>query len=242
MFSLSACIQDVIQFHNKFGIVTPSDTTIDIDLNLVTFRTIFLEEELTEFEDASLFLIPNSPSTNCDFMQADSADALIDLVYIVSGTLAIHGIQSVIETEYDEPDTTLEIPFTLSDNTSYLFDIATAEIAEIKTHINEYRNHKHIDEVIASLLSIAARTKYIAKMLGMTPELWAELWNDVQRANMTKVRATNANQSKRKSSYDIIKPHDWQPPQTAEILKKHQQDAITALEYQDEHHQEDWNV
>ena len=46
-------------------------------------------EQEQEFEDASLFLIPNSPSTNCNYMQADSADALIDLIYIVAGTLGI---------------------------------------------------------------------------------------------------------------------------------------------------------
>ena len=229
MFSLSSCIHDVIQFHNKFGIATPVNATTDIDLNLVTFRTIFLQEELTEFEDASLFLIPNSPSTNCNYMQADSADALIDLIYIVAGTLAVHGITNIDEFDYDEPEYILQIPLTLNDTTSYYYDVINGEVNEIKKHIDEYRNHTSIDEITAPLLAITARVKYIAKTLGITAELWNELWNDVQRANMSKIRATSANQSKRGSSYDIIKPHDWQPPKTQDIINKHIQDAIESV-------------
>ena len=159
-------------------------------------------------------------------MQADSADALIDLIYIVAGTLAVHGITNIDEFDYDEPEYILQIPLTLNDTTSYYYDVINGEVNEIKKHIDEYRNHTSIDEITAPLLAITARVKYIAKTLGITAELWNELWNDVQRANMSKIRATNANQSKRGSSYDIIKPHDWQPPKTQDIVNKHIQDAI----------------
>lgn len=51
---------------------------------------------------------------------------------------------------------------------------------------------------------------------------WQELWDDVQRANMTKQRAAaDGSDSKRGSSFDVIKPPGWQGPNTGEILKKY---------------------
>lgn len=236
MFSLTHCIEDVIKFHTKFGITTPTDLNVDVQEDLVNFRALFLTEELNEFQDASLFLIPNSPSTNCDFMQADASDALIDLIYIVAGTLAIHGITSVDEAEYFEAEYVMPVPLYLENSTSYCYDTINGEIEEIKQHIAQYKeSHSSLLDICTPLLFISARTKYIAQMLGITSELWNELWNDVQRANMSKVRATSASQSKRNSAYDIIKPHDWQPPQSSAILKKHQDDAfkMNVLQLQD---------
>lgn len=48
-----------------------------------------------------------------------------------------------------------------------------------------------------------------ALMMGLP---WPRLWDEVQRANMTKERATHAGQSKRKSALDVIKPPGWTAP------------------------------
>lgn len=48
-------------------------------------------------------------------------------------------------------------------------------------------------------------------MMGLALK-WPELWDEVQRANMAKERATSAAQSKRGSSLDVIKPEGWKPP------------------------------
>jgi predicted HAD superfamily Cof-like phosphohydrolase len=48
-----------------------------------------------------------------------------------------------------------------------------------------------------------------ALMMGLP---WQALWAEVQRANMEKVRATSAEQSKRRSTLDVIKPEGWRPP------------------------------
>lgn len=45
-------------------------------------------------------------------------------------------------------------------------------------------------------------------------------WDEVQRANMTKVRAASAEDSKRNSFYDVVKPRGWQPPDLARVLEK----------------------
>lgn len=46
---------------------------------------------------------------------------------------------------------------------------------------------------------------------------WQQLWDEVQRANMSKERGTAAT-SKRNSEYDVIKPEGWTPPNIEGIL------------------------
>lgn len=50
---------------------------------------------------------------------------------------------------------------------------------------------------------------------------WQEGWDAVQRANITKERATSAEASKRGSSFDVIKPEGWTPPDIEAILHGH---------------------
>lgn len=50
---------------------------------------------------------------------------------------------------------------------------------------------------------------------------WQALWDEVQRANMAKERATHESQSTRLSTFDVVKPEGWQPPAIAEILKSY---------------------
>lgn len=50
-----------------------------------------------------------------------------------------------------------------------------------------------------------------AVMLGLP---WQELWDDVQRANMSKTRGVG----KRGNLVDCIKPDGWEPPKTLKIL------------------------
>lgn len=47
------------------------------------------------------------------------------------------------------------------------------------------------------------------------------LWAEVHDANMRKERATHAGQSKRRHSFDVIKPPGWTPPNIEQILKDH---------------------
>lgn len=47
-----------------------------------------------------------------------------------------------------------------------------------------------------------------------------QCWDEVQRANMSKVRAETKEQSKRGSTYDIVKPKGWVPPAIEDIIDK----------------------
>lgn len=63
-------------------------------------------------------------------------------------------------------------------------------------------------DALVDLVYVAYGT---AIKMGLGP-VWDELWANVQGANMAKVRATSAGQSKRGSSLDVIKPEGWTPP------------------------------
>ncbi len=60
-----------------------------------------------------------------------------------------------------------------------------------------------------ALIDLAYVVHGTAHMMGLP---WPLLWDEGQRANISKVRATDASQSKRGSSLDVIKPEGWQPP------------------------------
>ena len=49
---------------------------------------------------------------------------------------------------------------------------------------------------------------------------WTEGWDEVQRANMTKERATDATASLRGGTWDVIKPPGFKPPDIEGLLKK----------------------
>lgn len=45
-----------------------------------------------------------------------------------------------------------------------------------------------------------------------------KLWNEVHKTNMKKVRAKRAGDSKRKSTYDVVKPDGWVKPNLVQFL------------------------
>lgn len=76
-------------------------------------------------------------------------------------------------------------------------------------------DHPKSADALIDLVYVAMGT---AHLLGYP---WRELWDDVQRANMDKVRAAaDGSDSVRGSSYDVVKPPGWEAPRTAEILYK----------------------
>jgi predicted HAD superfamily Cof-like phosphohydrolase len=64
-----------------------------------------------------------------------------------------------------------------------------------------------------ALIDLVYFAKGTACMLGIP---WEELWKDVQRANMEKVRGIGH----RGHQVDMVKPEGWQGPKTIEILAR----------------------
>lgn len=76
----------------------------------------------------------------------------------------------------------------------------------------------------------------LALMMGLP---WPEVWDEIQKANLTKVRATEVSQSKRGSLLDVVKPEGFVPPDHKPALEKARMHAImryTAPSRSDEEH------
>tara|TARA_R100001530_G_C4307043_1_gene151968 strand:+ start:139 stop:552 length:414 start_codon:yes stop_codon:yes gene_type:complete len=86
------------------------------------------------------------------------------------------------------------------------------EVAELEEALKN--NDKAL--VFDALIDIVYVTLGTAYVMGFP---WRHGWNEVHDTNMKKVRVDSGKQSKRGSTYDVIKPRDWQPPRLEELLR-----------------------
>jgi predicted HAD superfamily Cof-like phosphohydrolase len=73
---------------------------------------------------------------------------------------------------------------------------------------------RNLPAMADALVDLVVFAKGTASMMGLP---WRALWDDVQRANLAKVRGP----TKRGLPDDIAKPPGWVGPQTAAILIRH---------------------
>lgn len=69
--------------------------------------------------------------------------------------------------------------------------------------------------VADSLIDLAYVTMGFGHVLGLP---WQELFEEVQRANMAKERCLREEDSTRGSTYDVVKPEGWEPPDITGVL------------------------
>lgn len=67
-------------------------------------------------------------------------------------------------------------------------------------------------KALDALLDLVYVAYGTAQMMGVPPAMWQEMWDAVQHANMSKVRASSASESKRGTSLDVVKPAGWEGP------------------------------
>lgn len=82
------------------------------------------------------------------------------------------------------------------------------ELDEFKKAVAE----QNFEEQADALIDLVYFAKGTAVMMGLP---WADLWDDVQRANMSKERGVG----KRGHAVDMIKPQGWKKPDGLTILK-----------------------
>jgi len=80
-----------------------------------------------------------------------------------------------------------------------------------------------VADALCDLVYVALGT---AHLMGLP---FNKLWAEVQRANMTKERATSSDdiRSTRKHSLDVVKPLGWQPPNIEQVLADHGYPIVT---------------
>lgn len=76
--------------------------------------------------------------------------------------------------------------------------------------------HQQLDALV-DLVYVALGAAY----LQFGAEVFHEAWRRVQAANMAKVRAQSADESKRGSTFDVVKPEGWMPPDHHDLVREH---------------------
>jgi predicted HAD superfamily Cof-like phosphohydrolase len=98
-------------------------------------------------------------------------------------------------------------------------ELAAFRARFLEEELAEFEEAMHNDDLpgmadaLVDLVYVAIGT---ALMMGLP---WQRLWDEVQRSNMAKERAERAEQSKRGTSFDVIKPPGWTAPRIIEIIE-----------------------
>lgn len=91
---------------------------------------------------------------------------------------------------------------------NFRYKFLVEECDEFFTAVCEGKAAEALDAMI-DLVYVAMGT---AIVMGVTPKLWQQAWDAVQTANMAKVRAARVEDSARGTTYDVVKPEGWTPP------------------------------
>src|SRR5262249_8318619 len=92
-----------------------------------------------------------------------------------------------------------------------LFNFRIRFLAEELHEFKRARTQAELADQLDALVDLVYVALGTAVLMGLAPA-WDQAWAAVQRANMQKVRATAAAESKRGSTHDVVKPPGWTPP------------------------------
>lgn len=70
-------------------------------------------------------------------------------------------------------------------------------------------------DAILDLIYVALGT---AHLMGFNSDILNGAWQRIQKANMAKIRVESAADSKRGSTFDVVKPEGWMPPQFGDLF------------------------
>lgn len=209
--------QDVRAFHVKFDLPVDDGQPELMSADQLRFRLGFMNEELDEYADAV-------EKENL----VEAADALFDFVYVVFGTVLFLRLGNGYPFNTTRPSfnsvhvEALRLGYITSIPRSPQFLSANLrDLMELRMRLEVDHFHwAHDSEEPSALpLSIshlwnAARAAYLTAVFMGIP--WERCWRHVQAANMAKTRAaSDGSDSKRGSSWDVIKPPGWRAPDLA---------------------------
>ena len=84
---------------------------------------------------------------------------------------------------------------------------------ELTEMVNGWSNDD-LEKVIDSLIDLVYVAMGTAVLMGVSPKRWEACWDEVQRANMAKVRKEPDEASIRGHAFDVVKPEGWVGPKT----------------------------
>ena len=86
----------------------------------------------------------------------------------------------------------------------------------LKEEIKEYEDAEELKEKLDALVDLVYFALGTAYLHGFN---FNEAWKRVHAANMKKIRAEKKGDSKRKSTFDVVKPAGWIVPDLSDLVK-----------------------
>lgn len=120
-----------------------------------------------------------------------------------------------------------DLPYSHDESVSQLLtpEVQDFRVKFLEEELEEFRNawaENDLPGAFDALLDLVYVAMGTAHLMGLP---WQEGWDEVQRANMTKLRAFTAMESALKSGrssvLDVIKPDDFVPPDIEGVLARH---------------------
>lgn len=102
-----------------------------------------------------------------------------------------------------------ELPYHLQ---IFRLDFLQEELYEYKDAVKYGEKEKALDALV-DLVYVAVGTAYLHGFDFQTA------WDRVHSANMKKVRAASAGESKRNSTHDVVKPPGWVAPDLSDLVE-----------------------
>lgn len=128
--------------------------------------------------------------------------------FVVGLTSDIRDFHQKFGLEYDGPPRPLD-----QEMSDFRVKFMQEELDEYRTAVYAGDLPKQFDALI-DLIYVALGTSYLQGFP------FAKGWAEVQAANMRKVRADEAGQSKRSSTLDVVKPVGWVGPDIDSIIER----------------------
>lgn len=209
---------DVLAFNKRFDLPCGEQTEAPAT-DVYNFRLTFLHEEIDEYHEA--FGRGNLVGT---------VDALIDFVYVAIGTAFFCGTPrngpSAVWPTYRTAQRALVVQDVIDGHhqpphlLSQQLHMYTCNALRCSVRMFEYAYGaaKESDFGSSGLMITCLKegVDYAYKAAAMMHVPWDSCWRHVQEANMSKRRAqADGSDSKRKSSFDVVKPSGWRAPEAA---------------------------
>jgi predicted HAD superfamily Cof-like phosphohydrolase len=110
------------------------------------------------------------------------------------------------------------------------YSASRRELSDELTAAAEHRDHAKITSLLEDQLDALVDLVYVALGTAYLHGFdFTAAWERVHRANMAKVRATHASQSKRGSTHDVVKPAGWVAPSHTDLVNDHEHCALDTV-------------
>jgi predicted HAD superfamily Cof-like phosphohydrolase len=102
------------------------------------------------------------------------------------------------------------------------YNVAMASLRGLLADPREAKDEAAITELLEHMLDALVDLVYVAIGTSYLHGFdFREAWRRVQHANMQKVRAQRAEDSKRGTTFDVVKPSGWTPPSHTDLVEDH---------------------